>query len=75
MWNNTKGWLELSFFLGLKISQTPKGIFISQSKYLKELLKSFGMDECALVGTPMTMSCKLKKYDDWQSIIFNCFKT
>ena len=30
---------ELSFFLGLQISQSSKGFFISQSKYLKEMLK------------------------------------
>ena len=34
---------ELPFFLGLQIVQTTKGIFISQSKYLKEMLKIFGM--------------------------------
>jgi hypothetical protein len=30
---------ELSFFLGLQVSQTNEGIFISQTKYLKEMLK------------------------------------
>ena len=34
---------ELSFFLGLQISQSNKGIFISQTKYIKEMLKKFIM--------------------------------
>ena len=33
---------ELNFFLGLQISQLDDGIFISQSKYIKETLKKFG---------------------------------
>ena len=30
---------ELTFFLGLQVSQSEKGIFISQTKYIKETLK------------------------------------
>jgi hypothetical protein len=30
---------ELSFFLGLHICQSKQGIFISQTKYIKEMLK------------------------------------
>jgi hypothetical protein len=51
---------ELSFFIGLQIHQSEKGIFISQSKYLKEILK-FGMENYALVSTPMTTSYELGK--------------
>jgi hypothetical protein len=32
---------ELSYFLGLRINQSSTGIFISQKKYLKEMLKRF----------------------------------
>ena len=34
---------ELNFFLGLHISQLNDGIFISQSKYIKETLKKLGV--------------------------------
>jgi hypothetical protein len=37
---------ELSFFLGLQITQMSKGIFISQTKYIKEMLKKFEMEDC-----------------------------
>jgi hypothetical protein len=34
---------ELSYFLGLQINQSYAGLFISQEKYLKEMLKKFQM--------------------------------
>ena len=55
---------ELKFFLGLQISQQNNGIFISQSKYIKEMLKKFGMEDCKPVSTPMTIGCKLSKDDE-----------
>lgn len=35
---------ELTYFLGLQVNQTKEGIFVHQSKYLKEMLKKFGME-------------------------------
>jgi hypothetical protein len=58
---------ELSFFLGLQICQRNQGIFISQTKYIREMLKRFRMEDCKLVITPMQTSCKLRKYDDSKS--------
>jgi hypothetical protein len=58
---------ELSFFLGLQICQINQGIFISQTKYIREMLKRFGMEDCKLVTTPMKTSCKLRKDDDSKS--------
>jgi ribosomal protein L19 len=55
---------ELSLFLGLHIRQRNQGIFISQTKYIREMLKSFGMEYCKPVITPMQTSCKLIKDDD-----------
>jgi hypothetical protein len=58
---------ELSFFLGLQICQRNQGIFISQTKYIREMLKRFGMEDCKPIITPMQTSCKLRKYDDSKS--------
>jgi hypothetical protein len=55
---------ELSFFLGLQITQRFKGMFISQENYLREMLKIFQMEESKPVGTPMVTGCKLSKDDD-----------
>ncbi|GJU17417.1 retrovirus-related pol polyprotein from transposon TNT 1-94 [Tanacetum coccineum] len=50
---------QMSFFLGLHVSQSPEGIFINQSKFALEILKKFGMDLCDPVDTPMVDRLKL----------------
>ncbi|GJY24329.1 retrovirus-related pol polyprotein from transposon TNT 1-94 [Tanacetum coccineum] len=44
---------QISFFLGLQISQNPRGIFINQSKYANEILKKFDFHKSDPVDTPM----------------------
>ena len=44
---------ELKFFLGLQIHQQLNGIFISQEKYLKDVLRKFGMQDYKGVKIPM----------------------
>lgn len=55
---------ELSFFLKLNVSHSNGGILISQSKYIKEILKKFGMSDCRLVATLMNVGYKLRKNDE-----------
>lgn len=55
---------ELSHFLGLQVSQTRAVLCISQTKYLKDMLKNYGMENFASMSTPMTTKCKLRKDDD-----------
>ncbi|GJU19556.1 hypothetical protein Tco_1152898 [Tanacetum coccineum] len=50
---------QMSFFLGLQVSQSPKGIFINQAKYALETLKKYGMDLSDPVDTPMVDRLKL----------------
>ncbi|GJR00233.1 retrovirus-related pol polyprotein from transposon TNT 1-94 [Tanacetum coccineum] len=50
---------KLSFFLGLQISQSPRGNFLNQSKYALELIKKYGMETCELADTPMVEKSKL----------------
>ncbi|GKE58764.1 retrovirus-related pol polyprotein from transposon TNT 1-94, partial [Tanacetum coccineum] len=51
--------VQMSFFLGLHVSQNPGGIFINQPKFTLEILKKFGMDSCDPVDTPMVDRLKL----------------
>jgi hypothetical protein len=44
---------ELIFFLGFKVKQMREGIFISQEKYTKDLLKRFKMEDYKPIKTPM----------------------
>ncbi|GKC76859.1 retrovirus-related pol polyprotein from transposon TNT 1-94 [Tanacetum coccineum] len=50
---------KISFFLGLQISQNPRGIFINQSKYALEMLKKYGLENSDVVDTPMVERSKL----------------
>ncbi|GKC78563.1 putative ribonuclease H-like domain-containing protein [Tanacetum coccineum] len=44
---------ELTFFLGLQVKQKKDDIFISQDKYVDEILKKFGFTEVKTASTPM----------------------
>ena len=44
---------ELTFFLGFQVKQMREGIFISEEKYTKDLLKRCKMDECKPIKAPM----------------------
>ncbi|GJS64733.1 putative ribonuclease H-like domain-containing protein [Tanacetum coccineum] len=44
---------ELTFFLGLQVKQKEDGIFISQDKYVTEILKKFGFTDVKTTSTPM----------------------
>ncbi|GJW23751.1 retrovirus-related pol polyprotein from transposon TNT 1-94 [Tanacetum coccineum] len=57
---------QMSFFLGLQISQSPKGIFINQSKYASKIVKKYGMLTSDSVDTPMVEKSKLN--EDLQGI-------
>ena len=50
---------ELNFFLGLQIKQTSNGTMIHQQKYVKELLKRFGMELAKPIDTPISPSTRL----------------
>ncbi|GJR88221.1 retrovirus-related pol polyprotein from transposon TNT 1-94 [Tanacetum coccineum] len=50
---------QMSFFLGLQISQSPRGIFINQSKYASEMVKKYALHSTDSVDTPMIENKKL----------------
>ncbi|GJX16256.1 ribonuclease H-like domain-containing protein [Tanacetum coccineum] len=52
---------ELTFFLGLQVTQKNDGIFISQDKYVDEILKKFGFSTMKTTSTPMETSKPLLK--------------
>ncbi|GJW96186.1 retrovirus-related pol polyprotein from transposon TNT 1-94 [Tanacetum coccineum] len=59
---------ELNFFLGLQIKQMEDGIFFNQSKYIKEMLKKFGLEESKPMKTPMSSDTKLTKDEECESV-------
>ena len=50
---------ELTHFLRLQIRQQDSGIFLSQSKNVKNLVKKFGLESASSVRTPMSLNVKL----------------
>ena len=50
---------EMKIFLGLQIKQTGKEIYINQTKYVKELLMKFNMDDAKEMKTPMHLTTYL----------------
>ncbi|KAJ9556900.1 hypothetical protein OSB04_011514 [Centaurea solstitialis] len=59
---------ELTFFLGLQIKQSEKGIFINQGKYVHEMLKKFDLTSCTPMKTPMAPPLTLDKDSKGKSV-------
>ena len=60
---------HLHYYLGIEVTQHPKYIFLSQKKYVGELLDKFCMTECNPISTPMEQKMKLtssegKEFED-----------
>jgi len=53
----------LRYFLGIEVDQNENGIFISQARYVNEVLGRFNMQECKAAITPTVMGLKLSKED------------
>ncbi|GJZ75537.1 putative ribonuclease H-like domain-containing protein [Tanacetum coccineum] len=55
---------ELTFFLGLQVKQNKAGIFISQDKYVAEILKKFDLVNVKTAITPMETKVALTKDEE-----------
>ncbi|GKE54757.1 putative ribonuclease H-like domain-containing protein, partial [Tanacetum coccineum] len=55
---------ELTFFLGLQVKQQPDGIFISQDKYVVDILKKFDFCSIKTATTPIASNKPLVKDED-----------
>lgn len=47
---------ELKYFLGFQVKQLHEGTFISQTKYIQDILTKFGMKDAKPIKTPMGTS-------------------
>nr|GEZ19599.1 retrovirus-related Pol polyprotein from transposon TNT 1-94 [Tanacetum cinerariifolium] len=52
----------------LLISQSPRGIFINQSKYALESLKKYGFESCDPMDTPMVEKSKLDEDNEGKAV-------
>ncbi|KAK2380916.1 putative mitochondrial protein [Trifolium repens] len=59
---------ELTYFIGLQVKQMEDTIFISQSKYAKNIVKKFGMESATHKRTPAATHIKLTKHEKGVSV-------
>ncbi|GJT94217.1 uncharacterized mitochondrial protein-like protein [Tanacetum coccineum] len=65
---------ELTFFLGLQVQQKKDGIFISQDKYVVEILKKFGFIEVKTASTLMETQKPLLKDEDGKEVDVHMYR-
>lgn len=65
---------RMSYFLGVEVVQNSSGIFVSQSKYTKEILERFGMDNSKPVDNPVVPGYKLSKKGDGVEVDATTYK-
>ena len=59
---------SLKFSLGIQINQCKDGVYVHQSKYTKELLKKFKLEDCKEMNTPMHPTYTLSKEDQGSKV-------
>ena len=55
---------RLKYFLEIEVFHSKKGIFVSQQKYVTDLLKETGMTACKPLSIPMNSNLKLGNEDE-----------
>ncbi|GJT24569.1 putative ribonuclease H-like domain-containing protein [Tanacetum coccineum] len=66
---------ELTFFLGLQVQQKKDDIFISQDKYVGEILKKFGFTDVKTASTPMETQKPLLKDEDGEEVDVHMYRS
>ncbi|GJY59896.1 putative ribonuclease H-like domain-containing protein [Tanacetum coccineum] len=66
---------ELTFFLGLQVHQKEDGIFISQDKYVNEILKKFNYTDVKSASTPVNLEKPLVKDGDSTDVDVHLYRS
>ncbi|GJV03281.1 putative ribonuclease H-like domain-containing protein [Tanacetum coccineum] len=66
---------ELTLFLGLQVQQKEDGIFISQDKYVAEILKKFNYTDVKSVSTPIDLEKPLVKDGDVDDVDVHIYRS
>ncbi|GKA92441.1 putative ribonuclease H-like domain-containing protein [Tanacetum coccineum] len=66
---------QLTFFLGLQVKQKEDEIFISQDKYVGEILKKFGFSSIRTASTPMETNKALTKDEDGEDVDIHLYRS
>ncbi|GJR49981.1 putative ribonuclease H-like domain-containing protein [Tanacetum coccineum] len=66
---------ELTFFLGLQVQQKKDGIFISQDKYVEEILKKFRFTEVKTASTPIETQKPFPKDENGEEVAVYMYRS
>nr|GFB99985.1 putative ribonuclease H-like domain-containing protein [Tanacetum cinerariifolium] len=66
---------ELTFFFGLQVKQKKDGIFISQDKYVAEILRKFGLIDGKSASTPINTKKPLLKDPDGEDVHVHTYRS
>nr|GEX48714.1 uncharacterized mitochondrial protein AtMg00810-like [Tanacetum cinerariifolium] len=66
---------ELTFFVGLEVKQKKDGRFISQDKYVAEILNKFRFTEVKIASTPMETQKPLLKDEDGEEVDVHMYRS
>ncbi|GKC50407.1 putative ribonuclease H-like domain-containing protein [Tanacetum coccineum] len=66
---------ELTFFLGLQVKQKEDGIFISQDKYVAEILKKFDFASVKTASTPIETQKSLTKDEEAADVDVHLYRS
>ncbi|GJS92951.1 putative ribonuclease H-like domain-containing protein [Tanacetum coccineum] len=66
---------ELTFFLGLQVQQKEDGIFISQDKYVADILKKFDFTTIKAASTPIETNKALNKDEEAEDVDVHLYRS
>ncbi|CAM8990757.1 unnamed protein product [Rhodiola kirilowii] len=66
---------EMNYFLGLQVVQSKEGIFLTQAKYARNLVKKFGLDKAIHKRTPAATHVKITKDDAGALVDQNLYRS
>nr|GEV25157.1 hypothetical protein [Tanacetum cinerariifolium] len=66
---------KLTFFLSLQVEQKKDGIFISQDKYVAEILRKFGLTDRKSASTPIEIEKPLQKDPNGEDVDVHTFRS
>ncbi|GKB43175.1 putative reverse transcriptase domain-containing protein, partial [Tanacetum coccineum] len=66
---------ELTFFLGLQVKQKEDGIFLSQDKYVAEILKKFDFENVKTASTPIETQKPLVKDEEAADVDVHLYRS
>ncbi|XP_052481247.1 uncharacterized mitochondrial protein AtMg00810-like [Gossypium raimondii] len=66
---------EMSYFLGMEVSQTQQEIFLSQKAFVLKILNKFSMQNCKATSTSIAIGEKLSSQCDFEKVCETSYRS